>query len=213
MRDLEIRGAGNLLGSDQSGHIAAVGYDLYVQLVAEAVAEARGEPRPRPPTVSIDVPGDAHLPRDYVAAEDARLEAYRRLASATTLEDVDDIGVEWADRYGPLPPPAQGLLAVARLRASAMARRIDEIAMSSVRPGGTRQPVVRVSPVALPASAQVRLRRLAPGRDLPRGPGAAARPGPRRAARRRRRARRDRGADPAGRFRDRRGHLVACRGA
>ncbi len=163
MRDLEIRGAGNLLGSDQSGHIAAVGYDLYVQLVAEAVAEARGEPRPSPPTVSIDVPGDAHLPRDYVAAEDARLEAYRRLASATTLEDVDDIGVEWADRYGPLPPPAQGLLALGRLRASAMARRIHEITMSSVRPGGTSQPVVRVSPVTLPASAQVRLRRLAPG--------------------------------------------------
>ena len=76
-------GAGNLLGSDQSGHIAAVGYDLYVQLVAEAVAEARGEARPEPPSVSIDVPGDAHLPKDYVAAEDARLEAYRRLAAAT----------------------------------------------------------------------------------------------------------------------------------
>jgi transcription-repair coupling factor (superfamily II helicase) len=163
MRDLEIRGAGNILGSDQSGHIAAVGYDLYVHLVAEAVAEARGEPRPSPPTVSIDVPGDAHLPRDYVAAEDARLEAYRRLASATTLEDVDDIGVEWADRYGPLPPPALGLLALGRLRTSAMARRINEITMSSVRPGGTRQPVVRVSPVTLPVSAQVRLRRLAPG--------------------------------------------------
>ena len=163
MRDLEIRGAGNLLGSDQSGHIAAVGYDLYVQLVAEAVAEARGEARPAPPTVSIDVPGDAHLPKEYVAAEDARLEAYRRLASAGTAADVDDIGVEWADRYGPLPAPAQGLLAVARLRASAMERGIGEVTMSSVRPGGTRQPTVRVSPVTLPASAQVRLRRLAPG--------------------------------------------------
>ena len=86
MRDLEIRGAGNLLGADQSGHIAAVGYDLYVQLVAEAVAEARGEPRPAPPTVSLDVPGDAHLPADYVSAEDARLEAYRRLAVAATVE-------------------------------------------------------------------------------------------------------------------------------
>jgi transcription-repair coupling factor (superfamily II helicase) len=163
MRDLEIRGAGNLLGSDQSGHIAAVGYDLYVQLVAEAVAEARGEARPAPPSVSIDVPGDAHLPKHYVEAEDARLEAYRRLAGATTLEDVDDIGLEWADRYGPLPPAAEGLLAVARLRASAMARGVTEIAMSSVRPGGTRAPVVRLSPVVLPASAQVRLRRVAPG--------------------------------------------------
>jgi transcription-repair coupling factor (superfamily II helicase) len=113
--------------------------------------------------VSIDVPGDAHLPKDYVAAEDARLEAYRRLASAVSPADVEDIGAEWVDRYGPLPPAATGLLALARLRASAMARGIDEIAMSSVRPGGTRQPVVRVAPVILPASAQVRLRRVAPG--------------------------------------------------
>ncbi len=163
MRDLEIRGAGNLLGSDQSGHIAAVGYDLYVQLVAEAVAEARGEARPTPPTVSIDVPGDAHLPKDYVAAEDARLEAYRRLASATAPADVDDIGAEWADRYGPLPAPAEGLLALARLRASALARGIGEVIMSPVRPGGARQHSVRIAPVALPASAQVRLRRVAPG--------------------------------------------------
>jgi transcription-repair coupling factor (superfamily II helicase) len=162
MRDLEIRGAGNLLGSDQSGHIAAVGYDLYVQLVAEAVAEARGEARPTPTTVSLDVPGDAHLPKDYVAAEDARLEAYRRLASATTMADVDDIGAEWVDRYGPLPVPADGLLALARLRASALARGVNEISMSSVRAGGSRQPTVRISPVALPASAQVRLRRVAP---------------------------------------------------
>ena len=72
MRDLEIRGAGNLLGRDQSGHVAAVGYDLYVQLVAEAVAEARGEVSPEIVTVSIDVPGDAHLPPSYVAQEDAR---------------------------------------------------------------------------------------------------------------------------------------------
>src|SRR5580704_4245612 len=155
MRDLEIRGAGNLLGSDQSGHIAAVGYDLYVQLVAEAVAEARGEPRPTPSAISIDVPGDAHLPKEYVAAEDARLEAYRRLASATSMADVDDIGAEWVDRYGPLPVAADGLLA--------LARGISEVIMSPVRAGGARQPTVRVSPVALPASAQVRLRRVAPG--------------------------------------------------
>ena len=163
MRDLEIRGAGNLLGSDQSGHIAAVGYDLYVQLVAEAVAEARGEPRPVPTAVTIDVPGDAHLPGDYVEAEDSRLEAYRRLAGATTAAQVDDIGLEWADRYGPLPGPAVSLLAVARLRADALARGITEVAMSPVRPGGTRQSVVRIGPVRLPTSAQVRLRRVAPG--------------------------------------------------
>ncbi len=163
MRDLEIRGSGNLLGADQSGHIAAVGYDLYVQLVAEAVAEARGEARPTPPTVALDVPGDAHLPKDYVAAEDARLEAYRRLASVTSDADVEDIGAEWADRYGPLPGPAIGLLALARLRVAAMARGIREVTMSSVRPGGSAHPMARVLPVHLAASAEVRLRRLVPG--------------------------------------------------
>jgi transcription-repair coupling factor (superfamily II helicase) len=163
MRDLEIRGAGNLLGADQSGHIAAVGYDLYVQLVAEAVAEARGEARPVPPTVALDVPGDAHLPKDYVTAEDARLEAYRRLASVSSDADVADIGTEWVDRYGPLPEAAIGLLALARLRTAAMARGIREITQSSVRPGGSRQPVARITPVHLAASAQVRLRRLVPG--------------------------------------------------
>jgi transcription-repair coupling factor (superfamily II helicase) len=163
MRDLEIRGAGNLLGADQSGHIAAVGYDLYVQLVAEAVAEARGEPRRIPPTVALDVPGDAHLPKDFVTAEDARLEAYRRLASATSDADVEDIGAEWADRYGPLPAAASGLLALARLRAAAIGRGIREITQSPVRPGGSRQAVARIVPVRLAASAQVRLRRLVPG--------------------------------------------------
>src|ERR1017187_2162453 len=114
MRDLQIRGAGNLLGRDQSGHIAAVGYDLYVQMVAEAVADAKGEREPEPAAVSIDVPGDAHLPADYVEAEDGRLEGYRRLAAARRMEDVDDVGTEWVDRFGPLPPAAEALLEVAR---------------------------------------------------------------------------------------------------
>lgn len=162
MRDLEIRGAGNLLGADQSGHIAAVGYDLYVQLVAEAVAEAKGEARPEPPTVSIDVPGDAHLPADYVPGEDTRLEAYRRVAAATTAADVEDIEAEWVDRFGPAPGPAVGLLALARLRVQCLRVGITEVAVISARPGGARRPFARLSPVQLGASAQVRLRRLAP---------------------------------------------------
>jgi transcription-repair coupling factor (superfamily II helicase) len=166
MRDLEIRGAGNLLGSTQSGHIAAVGYDLYVQMVAEAVAEARGEPRPAPPSVSLDVPGDANLPVDYVPLEDARLEAYRRLAAATTPGDVDDIAEEWADRYGPPPPAAAGLLALARLRAECLRLGIQEVAVVQARLGGARHPLAKLSPVSLPASAQVRLRRLVPGADF-----------------------------------------------
>jgi transcription-repair coupling factor (superfamily II helicase) len=166
MRDLEIRGAGNLLGSTQSGHIAAVGYDLYVQMVAEAVAEAKGEPRPEPPSLSLDVPGDAHLPSDYVPLEDARLEAYRRLAAVTSRAEVDDVAEEWKDRYGPPPPAALGLLALARLRAECLRTQVGEVAVTPARVGGLRQPVARLSPVVLPASAQVRLKRLRPGAVL-----------------------------------------------
>ena len=123
----------------------------------------QGEPRTTAPSVALDVPGDAHLPKDYVAAEDARLEAYRRLAAAHSDADVSDIGAEWADRYGPLPDAALGLLALARLRGVALGRGIREITQSSVRPGGSRSIVARVAPVHLAASAQVRLRRLVPG--------------------------------------------------
>ncbi len=104
MRDLEIRGAGNLLGESQSGHIAAVGYDLYCQMVNEAVAEMKGEEVRQPAEVKLDVPVDAYLPADYVGKEELRLEAYRRLAAVTTEAEVDDITAEWEDRYGPIPP-------------------------------------------------------------------------------------------------------------
>ena len=180
MRDLEIRGAGNLLGSDQSGHIAAVGYDLYVQLVAEAVAEAKGEARPAPPTVSIDVPGDAHLPKEYVAAEDARLEAYRRLAAAASPADVEDIGAEWADRYGPLPTAASGLLAMAPAacqRDGARHRRDrDEL-------GPARRHAPTGRPYCAGDAAGERAGPVAPGRPrghLPGGDVPAARPDHRR---------------------------------
>ena len=210
MRDLEIRGAGNLLGSDQSGHIAAVGYDLYVQLVAEAVAEARGEPRPTPSTVSIDVPGDAHLPKDYVAAEDARLEAYRRLASATSLADVDDIGAEWVDRYGPLPVAADGLLALARLRATCWRAASARWSMSSVRGLGR----AAAHGAGLPGGAAGQRSGApptpGPGGHLPRGPGPAAPSDLQRGCSARHGAGRHRRASPAGRCGLRRGHLVEC---
>ena len=116
MRDLEIRGAGNLLGQAQSGHIAAVGFDLYCQMVTEAVGELKGEPVPEPVDITIDVPVDANLPRDYVQRDDVRMEAYRRLAAVTLDDDVDDVRNEWEDRYGPPPPSAVALLDVASLR-------------------------------------------------------------------------------------------------
>ena len=108
MRDLEIRGAGNLLGTGQSGHIAAVGYDLYCQMVSEAVAELKGEPVREPAEIKLDLPLAANLPREYVQKEELRLEAYRRLAAVTTDAEVADIRAEWEDRYGPLPAAGRG---------------------------------------------------------------------------------------------------------
>ena len=103
MKDLEIRGAGNLLGGEQSGHIADVGFDLYIRLVGEAVAEFRGENTEPEPEVRIELPVDAHLPEDYVESERLRLEMYKRLAEVRADSDLDAVGEELTDRYGPLP--------------------------------------------------------------------------------------------------------------
>jgi transcription-repair coupling factor (superfamily II helicase) len=156
MRDLEIRGAGSILSETQAGHIAAVGFDLYVELMAEAVSELKGEPtvRDEPPEVRIDVPVDAHLDQNYVPSADQRLEAYRRLAAATTPEGVEDVASEWRDRFGDLPPSAEALVDVARLRVEAIRIGLTEIV--KVRNE------VRLSPVTLKASQEVRLSRLAP---------------------------------------------------
>ena len=162
MRDLEIRGAGNLLGEAQSGHIAAVGYDLYCRLVNEAVAELRGETVPEPPEVSIEVPVDAHIPADYIGREAARLEAYRRLAAAMEMSELADIRAEWTDRFGPVPEPAEALLSIGRLRVECLRHGVSEVVVTR-RGGGplsTARYAARVAPVELPASRQVRLRRL-----------------------------------------------------
>ncbi len=169
MRDLELRGAGNLLGESQSGHIAAVGYDLYVQMVTEAVAELKGELAPTPAELILDLPVVAHLPNDYVSAEEQRLAAYRRLASIETPEAVADVRTEWLDRYGPLPEPAEALLGVALLRATCRRAEIGEVSVTPNRTGPGF--VARLSPVRLRASATVRLRRVSPqaGYDEARG--------------------------------------------
>jgi transcription-repair coupling factor (superfamily II helicase) len=162
MRDLEIRGAGNLLGIGQSGHIAAVGYDLYCQLVTEAVSELKGEELPEPAETKLELPLDAYLPDEYVPKESMRLGAYRRLASVTDLDEVADIRTEWLDRYGPLPPPAEALLEVARLRAECARTGVTEI---SVQPGpgfGGPKQFARLAPVELRTSKQMRLERLYP---------------------------------------------------
>ena len=154
MRDLQIRGAGNLLGGSQSGHVAAVGYDLYVQMVSEAVGELKGEQIREPAEIKLEVPVDASLPNSYIARDDLRLDAYRRLATVESLGEVGDIEAEWKDRFGEIPPQACALLAVARLRAVCVATGIREI---SVVRG-----VAKISPVALLASKEIRLKRLFP---------------------------------------------------
>jgi transcription-repair coupling factor (superfamily II helicase) len=159
MRDLEIRGAGNLLGHDQSGPVAAVGYDLYVQLVAEAVADAKGFVVPEVVQVNLDVPGEAHLPKDYVAADDARLEAYRRLAGVTTADELVDLRDEWLDRYGALPRPALGLLELSELRLACLELGVRSVAVMPARVGIRSKPVVKMAPLDLPLSARLRLRR------------------------------------------------------
>jgi transcription-repair coupling factor (superfamily II helicase) len=153
MRDLEIRGAGNLLGAAQSGHIAAVGYDLYCQMVTEAVAEMKGEPLRQPAELKLDVPTDAFLPAEYVAKEELRLEAYRRLATVTTQAEVDDIRTEWEDRFGPLPGAAEALLTVGSLRAECHRLGITDVQITSEQ--------VKLAPLELKLSESMRLKRLA----------------------------------------------------
>ncbi len=160
MRDLEIRGAGNLLGGEQSGHIAAVGFDLYCQMVTEAVGELTGVVPDQPVEVTIDLPVDAHLPSDYVARDDVRMEAYRRLAAVTAMSDVDDVRAEWEDRYGPPPPPAEALLDAARLRAECVRLGIRSLTVAAG--------AARIRGLDLPGSKRVRLERIAKGAKVGR---------------------------------------------
>jgi transcription-repair coupling factor (superfamily II helicase) len=153
LKDLEIRGSGNLLGGEQSGHIAGVGFDLYVRLVGEAVADFRGETGAEEfAEVKVDLPVDANLPVDYLPGERLRLEAYRSLAAAATDEAVDAVRAELVDRYGPIPPPVENLLAVARFKVLCRRFGVTEVSLQGN--------LVRFSPIELPESAQLRLQRL-----------------------------------------------------
>lgn len=155
MKDLEIRGAGNLLGGEQSGHIADVGFDLYVRLVGEALAEFKGEESDEPADVTIELAIDAHIPTGWIPHERLRLEAYRRFAAATDEAGLQEVLDELVDRYGALPEPVQLLVEVARLRMKARQLGITEIITA-----GTR---IRFSPMQLAESRGMRLTRLYPG--------------------------------------------------
>ncbi|MGI9001916.1 MAG: transcription-repair coupling factor [Pseudonocardia sp.] len=162
MKDLEIRGAGNILGAEQSGHIAGVGFDLYIRLVGEAVAAFRhaagagdgaaGEDLLA--DVRVDLPIDAHIPHDYVTGERLRLEVYRKIAEAADQDAIDGVVDELTDRYGEAPTPVHNLLAVAAFRQACRALGVTEVAVTGSG--------IRIGPVDLPDSAQLRLKRLHP---------------------------------------------------
>jgi transcription-repair coupling factor (superfamily II helicase) len=167
MRDLQIRGAGNLLGHDQSGHIASVGYDLYVRMVAEAIQELKGEEVPVPTEIKVELPVKANIPAGYIEKEDLRLEAYRMLAGVKTKEELQDLAGQWRDRFGPLPESVQELLVAAELRLICLGLGIKETSVipskSPVLVGSKKETATaRLSPVKLAVSAQVRLQRLYP---------------------------------------------------
>ena len=133
LRDMEIRGAGDLLGGQQSGHISDVGFDLYTRMLSNAVkqrkAAQRGEalPAPLPEATLIDVPLAAYIPTDYVPDGGLRLRLYRRMATLTTLEEIDEMAAELADRFGPIPDPVHNLLFQLRVKVLAERARVTAV--------------------------------------------------------------------------------------
>jgi transcription-repair coupling factor (superfamily II helicase) len=119
MRDLEIRGAGNLLGAEQSGHMEAVGYDLYCKMLNEAVKLLKGEIEEEPYNTTVDINVDAFIPSSYIPNEYQKLDIYKRIASIENEEEMDDMMEELIDRYGDVPRKVQQLLNIALLKALA----------------------------------------------------------------------------------------------
>jgi transcription-repair coupling factor (superfamily II helicase) len=154
LKDLEIRGAGNLLGGEQSGHIAGVGFDLYVRMIGEAVKELKGDGPAEKPEVRVELPVNAHIPHDYAPGERLRLEAYTRIAAVDSEQDITAVRDELTDRYGEPPEPVLNLLEVARLRTAARRAGLTDITAAGNH--------IRFAPVELPDSRQVRVQRLYP---------------------------------------------------
>ncbi|HTR95756.1 MAG TPA: transcription-repair coupling factor [Trebonia sp.] len=154
LKDLEIRGAGNLLGGEQSGHIAGVGFDLYVRMIGEAVRELKDDAPAARPEVRVELPVNAHIPHDYIPGERLRLAAYTSIAAIDSEDDVISVRDELRDRYGELPVPVVTLLDVARLRFAARRAGLTDITLQGSH--------VRFAPVVLPDSRVVRVQRLYP---------------------------------------------------
>lgn len=133
LRDLEIRGAGNLLGSEQHGFIASVGFDLYTQLLAEAVRELKGEPIKADVEPQIDIGVDAYLPDIFINVPSVKVELYKRLVSATNLDEIEGLAEEIEDRFGPLPIPVMRLLQLSRVRVMAKELKIVQLSHKTDR--------------------------------------------------------------------------------
>jgi transcription-repair coupling factor (superfamily II helicase) len=159
LKDLEIRGAGNLLGGEQSGHIAGVGFDLYLRMIGEAVSSFRGDVAEGQTELRLELPVDAHVPEEYVESERLRLEAYQKLSTASsptsTDDQIDAVLDELTDRYGEPPAPVLALIEVSRLRRAAQKAGLSEVVVMGSN--------LRVAGVDLPDSMQVRLQRMYPG--------------------------------------------------
>src|SRR5262249_7864485 len=154
LKDLEIRGAGNLLGGEQSGHIAGVGFDLYVRMIGEAVRELKDDAPAERPEVRVELPVNAHIPHDYVPGERLRLAAYTSITAIHSGADVTAVRGALAARYGERPPPVVTLLEVARLRFAARRAGLTDIGLQGSH--------ARFAPVVLPDSRVVRVQRLYP---------------------------------------------------
>jgi transcription-repair coupling factor (superfamily II helicase) len=158
LKDLEIRGAGNLLGGEQSGHIAEVGFDLYMRMVGEAVEDFKVgyvDANPRIKECKVELPITAHLPVEYVPSERLRLDLYRRMADCADDASLDGIVEELVDRFGELPEPAQSLIDIARLRVLAKSKNLTEIVIQGK--------FLKIAPITLAESAQLRITRMYPG--------------------------------------------------
>ncbi|MBI4637428.1 MAG: transcription-repair coupling factor [Candidatus Rokubacteria bacterium] len=154
LRDLEIRGAGNLLGAEQHGHIAAVGYDLYSKLLAEAVGELRGQPAPAVVDPVVSVPAEGLLPEEYVPEVNQRLAVYKRLAGAESDAVIADVRGELEDRFGPLPEDAQRLLDIVRIRVAARAIGVEKVEAGEGKALVTFAPATPLDPERLVRTIQ-----------------------------------------------------------
>jgi transcription-repair coupling factor (superfamily II helicase) len=161
LKDLEIRGAGNLLGGEQSGHIAEVGFDLYMRMVSEAVEEfktgyvSHGADEPRFKECKVELPITAHIPIEYLPSERLRLDIYRRMADAQDPQELELIRGELIDRFGALPDEAENLMAVAGLRTLAKSLGLTEVVLQGK--------FLRIGPINVPDSMAMKLNRVYPG--------------------------------------------------